>query len=149
MDMANQHLTPELFVDLLEGAPVDAERTRHLASCAACRLELEELRETLGVVRSTTLSASAGRRYMTWAAAAAAVLVAMLFFHGRAPVENDEILPPIGEDLDYQLLRELSRELSDEEPLVPLLEAFEVPELTPAEEHDFLERLASDMRSTS
>jgi hypothetical protein len=39
------HLSPETFVDLLEGA-IDERAASHLASCAACRAQLAELRST-------------------------------------------------------------------------------------------------------
>jgi hypothetical protein len=40
-----RHLSPETFVDLLDSSRADSD-VSHLASCAACRQQLEHLRET-------------------------------------------------------------------------------------------------------
>jgi hypothetical protein len=167
----NEHLTPELFIDLLDGAPVAAECRLHLTECAECREELRELEETLGLLRSGEKDerpappARASRRYayLWWAVSAAAVLVAVLLSLDRgsdavdsSPAARAEemLLPPIEEDDDFRLLLALSEESEeidflDEVNAFPGLHPPDASGLTPGERQNLLEELARDMRSSS
>jgi hypothetical protein len=153
----SEHLNPEEFIDVLEGAPVEAEIRRHLASCVDCRLELRDLEKTLGMVREMRSDAPAYLRYALWAGAAAAILVAVAFLYRTAPVSGPneaaadiELLAPIGEDSDYQLLEALSQQLSDDDAFSFLQQDFpDLSELTSPELRDLLDRLAREMSSTS
>lgn len=98
-DAGIEHLTPELFVDLLEGAPVAADRRQHADHCARCREELAEISATLARLRSAdrgdsvVLAAVTGssrsiapsrlRRYVPWLSAAALLLLALLLVRDR------------------------------------------------------------------
>jgi hypothetical protein len=47
------HLSPEVLLDLAEGAPAAADA--HLAVCATCRGEVEALRSTIALAQSATV----------------------------------------------------------------------------------------------
>jgi hypothetical protein len=151
------HLTPEQFVDLLEGSPVEAEVRQHFSSCVECRQELRGLEETLGAVRAESRAPSSLLRQASWMGAAAAIVAAVVFLYRGAP-ENApypegaefQILAPIGEDPDYRLLEALSGQIVDDETLaLPLADFPDASELDSGELRDLVERLAQEMSTKS
>jgi hypothetical protein len=160
----SEHLSPEIFVDLLEGSPVEARWRRHLDDCPECPRELGELGETLDWVRSAETaprrSESSGLRYL---AAAAAVFLALggLFFalRTRSPVAehgvaSEQLLPPIQQDDDFELLLALSRDLPDTLVVQEAVETGSLvdalpTDLTEEEQRLLLERLATEGRNPS
>lgn len=154
---AGEHLTPELFVDLLEAAPVEAERRKHLASCIECRRELRDLEEALGMVRAEARGGSRFRRYAFWAGAAAAIVAAVAFLYRSAPgIETHpetaemRLLAPLGEDADYRILEALSTQLESDDALaLPFPDFPDASELNTRELQDLLERLAQETDTTS
>jgi hypothetical protein len=171
------HLTPELFVDLLEGGPVAASRRQHLDRCAACREELAELSAALALVKSAdpvdavvpgpaagssrAASPSRLRRWIPWLSAAALLAMALLLARDSGRVvsrEGDEgaidaLLPSVEQDADFQILRALSEELGEEALFDELYDAGPIPsdlsDLTPAERGNLLDRLAEDLKARS
>ena len=51
-NLSDQHLTPEISVDFLDGGPVDASHRLHLERCDECRQEIDKLTSTLTLLRS-------------------------------------------------------------------------------------------------
>ncbi len=163
----NEHLAPDVFVDLLEAAPVDASHRQHLAACAHCRAELDELRGTLLLFRpsETPSVQTVGRNghWLSWVAVAAAALVATVGFYWRFDVSEpvapkavaiEQMLPPLERDAEFQLLLVLTEALGDEwDP--EEARAFEVePGLDPgdwtaSERRRFVEKLTEEWRSRS
>jgi len=156
-EFVGEHLTPEQLVDLLEAAPVEAERRQHLASCIECRRELRDLAETLGMVRAEARAAPGFRRILFWAGAAAAVVAGVTLLYRGVPGSEPypaaaeiQLLAPIGEDPDYRILEAFSRQLSDDDALaLPLTDFPDASELNSGELRDLVERLAREMGSTS
>ena len=76
------HLTPEVFVDVLEGSPVEASWRQHLENCSDCRQELEALEQTLAILKEDVGTAaplalpSVERSLSRWWTTAAAVVIA-------------------------------------------------------------------------
>ncbi len=130
---ANRHLPPDIFVDVLEQAPVDASWRRHLQSCERCAEELASLEASLSWVQADALDEPLGpgetdrpihapagglrpaRRASSWlwlASAAALALAALVISRGApltAPTfdtvtDLEEILPPIELDEEFQWL---------------------------------------------
>lgn len=162
------HLSPEAFVDVIDGAPVDASWRQHLASCERCRGELEELRETLSLLdanaeTSAAAAASPPRRGPTrgWVAVAAAVLLIALGGYWLSvnrelpgpSADSEELLPPIDEDEEFQLLLALSNAVGDNLPEVGGLVddelALDPSRLTPEEQELLVEQLTEEVRSSS
>lgn len=159
------HLSPEAFVDVIDGAPVDASWRQHLESCERCRRELDELRETLSLFNAETSApapASPPRGSTPrWVAVAAAVLVTVLggyWFSLDREVpqplaESEELLPPIDEDEEFQLLLALSNAVDDDLPevgnVVDDALAIDPSRLTPEEQELLVEQLTEEMRSSS
>lgn len=173
-ESTTEHLSPEIFVDLLDGAPLDAAYRQHLRNCSGCRQELAGLERTLSVVGpalagevegpDSTVSpmdrtAKTEWRYAVWASAAA-VLLSVLVSRPRHPsvtstaAEYETLLAPIEEDEDYRLLLTLSRDVEDPEFLFDAVQ-YKAPfspdpnELTPAEQTSLLGALARALRSSS
>jgi hypothetical protein len=160
---SNHHLDPETFVDLLEGAPVDASHRQHLGRCEECRRELEDLRETLALLESEDEgkqgSVPARRfRYLWWAAAAAVLVAALASLSRNGPVpeatELESLLPPIEEDSDYRLLLSISLETADAEVVLDAVEAStpfasDPVELPPDERTRIAEEILRMLRSRS
>lgn len=164
---SSEHLSPETFVDVLEGAPVDAAHRQHLSACQECRGELDGLEKTLSTLKSARdgeRGANFSRRlwrYARWASAAA-VLVLTLVSQTRAPShvaapaapEGVMLLPPIDDDGDYRLLLALAREAGDSDVLLDAVQ-FSTPfssdpsELTPDERERLGEEIAEALRSSS
>lgn len=156
--VSGEHLTPELFVDLLEAVPVEAEIRQHLASCVECRRELRDLEEALGMLKAEARGASRFRRYALWAGAAAAIVAAAvtLLYRFIPPGEpypeaaEMRLLAPIGEDRDYRVLEALSPRLETDDALaLPFPDFPDASELNPGELRDLLERLAKETDTTS
>lgn len=155
--VAGEHLNPELFVDLLEAAPVEAERRQHLASCVECRRELRDLEEALGMVKAEARGGSRFRRYGLWAGAAAAIVAAVALFYRSIPLSEPQpeaaeirLLAPIGEDPDYGILEALSPQLESDDALaLPFPDFPDASELNSRELQDLLERLARETDTTS
>jgi len=162
------HLSPEAFVDVIDGVPVDASWRQHLESGERCRRELDGLRETLSLldVNAETSAPAPGtvpRRGPAprWVAVAAAVLVTALggywlSLDRESPppsAESDELLPPIDEDEEFQLLLALSNSVDDDLPEVGSVVddelAIDPSRLTPEEQELLVERLTEEMRSSS
>ena len=89
---ADQHLTPEICIDLLDGAPVEASHRLHVERCDACRRELDELTGTLTLLSSAEESEvigvagpedirPRGKGLGVWLVAAAAFLVALVLIY--------------------------------------------------------------------
>ncbi len=164
----NEHLAPEVFVDLLEAAPVDASHRQHLAACEHCRAELDELRGTLLLLSpSGTPSSVADGRHRHWlswaAAAAAAALVATVGVYWGFDVSESvapqaaeivEILPPLEQDAEFQLLLVWTDALGEEWD-VEEASAFESETVldpgdwTAEERRRFVEKLVEELRSSS
>jgi hypothetical protein len=150
------HLTPEQFVDLLEGSPVEAEVRQHLSTCFECGAEFRGLEDTLGAVRAESRAPSSFRRHATWGAAAA-ILAAAVFLYRGAPESEPHgesvelrILAPLGDDADYRILEALSGQLVDDETLaLPLADFPDASELDSGELRDLVERLAQEMSEES
>lgn len=171
------HLTPEVFIDVLEGSPVDASRRQHLENCSDCRQELEELEQTLARLHEDVGAVApvapppVRRRLRWWLATAAAVAIAVsaaywmnLDRSGIVPASADvedvedveDLLPPLEQDEEFQLLLALAGAMDEEldgvaspsfEGLPP--EAFVFSGgLTPAERQRFVEELTEAMRSS-
>lgn len=153
----SEHLTPEEFVDLLDSAPLEAGRRRHLESCLSCRRELRELEETLGMVKAEARHAPRLSRRAAWLGAAAAIAVAVLFLHRAGDVLEApsvgleiQILAPLEEDFEYRVLEALAGELSDDEALaLPLADFPDASELSSSELRRLAEELAREMSETS
>lgn len=161
-----KHLTPEAFVDMIDGTPVEASWRQHLESCERCRRELDELRGTLSLL-STDTSAPAPtlpprrRPVPGWMAVAAAVLFAALGGYWLSvdrelpgpAADAEELLPPIDEDEEFQLLLALSNAVEDDLPEVGSVVddelALDPSRLTPEEQELLVERLTEEMRSSS
>lgn len=157
------HLTPELFIDVAEGAPVDASRRQHLENCSECRQELAQLEQTLAILHDDLGAAapSARHRLRWWFATAAAIAVAVsaLYWtnHEQSPTsaevsEAEQLLPPAEQDQEFQLLLALSGAM-DEDLDGPASWSFEefrldAGALTPTERQRFVEELAEAMRSS-
>jgi len=167
------HLTPEVFVDVVEGSPVDASWRQHLENCTDCGQELEELEQTLAILNEDVGTAapfaprSAERSLSRWWATAAAVVIAASAAYwmnversGTAPTlaevpEVEDLLPPLEQDEEFQLLLALSGAMDEELDDVAspsfegfALDAFVFPGLTPGERQRFVERLTEAMRSS-
>ena len=164
-------LTPEVFVDVLEGSPVDAFWLQHLENCSDCRQELGELEQTLAILNedvgsAAPLAPSPVRRSLSrWWATAAAVVIAVSVAYwmnldrsetAPASAEVEDLLPPLEQDEEFQFLLTLSGAMDAEldEVVSPsfegiALEAFVYPgSLTPEERQRFVERLTEAMRSS-
>jgi hypothetical protein len=149
-----EHLAPEELIDLLESTPVEAEVRRHLDQCEECRRQLREIGETLGALRADVRSPSDLRRSLPWLAAAAAIVAAVAsFYPWRSPtpaVSEIQLLAPMGEDVEYQILEAFSGDLSDGESLaLPPGDFGDSSDLTESERRDLLERLANEMGKQS
>ena len=167
------HLSPEIFVDLVEGSPVEASRQQHLSTCAQCREELMELEQTLSLLHEDTGASAllepvrpARRGFPAWAATAAAVLMAAVGLYWlvaekgpgaavpRLNAEIEELLPPIDEDQEFQFLLAVSDATTEDSELVeitaPVFDglALDPAPLTPGERQRFVERLTEEMRSS-
>jgi hypothetical protein len=145
MDMKDEnqeHPSPEVLVDLVEGDVVDAVWVDHLASCKTCADEVESLRRALETA-STAKVPEPGEAYWdgfnsrlknridgerkghlklwVWAAAAAAVIAvgfwASPYWMGvlkPSPAVTTEILlPPVEDDEEYQALLAFAEILTD------------------------------------
>jgi hypothetical protein len=163
----NDHLTPELLVDLLEGTPVAADRRQHLDGCVLCREELSEISATLARLKSADRREAIGpapsrssvpsrlRRWAPWLSAAALLLLALFLVREpderevAVPAEAEALLPSVDEDADFQILRTLSEELGEEALIDEVYDFGTIPadvlELTPAERRNLLGRLADEM----
>ena len=170
--MTNEHLSPEVFVDVLEGSPVDASWHQHLSTCSQCREELRGLEQTLALVsvdaNAPPVAVSMSMRPMqptrvvpAWAAAVGAALLAAVGVYGffatrdtspASSAEMEELLPPVDEDQEFQLLLALSDATDAElvEIAVPSFDGFALDpaRLTPGERQRFVERLTEEMRSS-
>ena len=168
------HLTPEVFVDVLEGSPVDAPWRQHLENCSECRQELEVLEQTLAILHEDVVTAAplarppVQRSFSRWLATAAAVVIAVSAVYwlnldrsGTAPAsvevpEVEDLLPPLEQDEEFQFLLALSGAMDEELDDVAspsfeelTLDAFVFPGgLTPGERQRFVERLTEAMRSS-
>jgi len=168
------HLTPEVFVDVLDGSPVDASWRQHLESCSECRQELDELEQTLAILNDDVATAAflapppVERSLSRWWATAAAVVIAAsaafwinLDWSGNAPAstevpEAENLLPLLEQDEEFQFLLALSGVMDDEldDGASPSFEglAFDAfvfsSGLTPGERQRFVERLTEAMRSS-
>ena len=173
-ERTRDHLTPEVFIDVLEGSPVDASRRQHLADCSDCRRELEELEQTLAILHEDVGTAAPPvRRGLRWwlaMAAAVAIAVSALYWvnldrSGIAPAsaevaEAKDLLPPLEQDGEFQLLLALSGAMDEEEEEeisdvaspsfegLPLDAFVSSGSLTPAERQRFVEELTEAMRSS-
>jgi hypothetical protein len=89
---ADQHLTPEICIDLLDGAPVEACHRLHASRCDTCRRGIDELTDTLTLLRSAEERevtgvtgreeiGSRGKGFGVWLVAAAAFLVALVLIY--------------------------------------------------------------------
>ena len=165
----NGHLAPEAFVDLLEGAPVEASHRLHLDRCDRCRRELHELQETLALAKmgdvlgtGTEVAPKRRRPFVVWLAAAAAVALVFVGAHeldvvgrlqrpGEAPAEA--LLPPVDQDDAFQLLLALSREAEAWPPEgagAAVGPDFPLPEeLSPDERERLLQALAEELEGGS
>ena len=168
MSDRSEHLAPEVFVDFLDAAPIDASHRQHLAACEHCQAELDELRGTLLLLSpSETPSSEAdgrNRHWLSWAAAAAAAaLVATASVYRGLDVSEpvaphavaiEEILPPLEQDAEFQLLLVLTDAL-DEEWDSEEASAFESEtgldpgDWTAGERRRFVEKLTEELRSSS
>ena len=165
------HLTPEIFIDVAEGSPVDASRRQHLEHCSECRQELEQLKETLAIlhddVGAAAPAAPAVRQRLRWwlaTAATIAIAVSALYWMsldrsgtGAASARKgavEDLLPPVEQDQEFQLLLALSGAMDEEEDISgaasPSFEGFplDASGLTPTERQRFVEELAEAMRSS-
>ena len=167
MSDRSEHLAPEVFVDLLDAAPVDASHRQHLAECQLCRAELEELRGTLSVlIPSDGPSSEADgrkRHWLRWVAAAAAAIVATASVYwgfdvsepvGSRAVAIEELLPPLERDAEFQLLLALTDALGEEwdSEEVSGYESetgLDPGDWTAGERRRFVEKLAEELRSSS
>ena len=156
-----------MFVDFLDSAPVDASHRQHLAGCEHCRAELDELRGTLLLLSpSETPSSEAdgrNRHWLSWVAAATAAFVATAGVYWGfdvsepvAPqaVEIEEILPPLEQDAEFQLLLVLTDALGEEWDFeeASALESetgLDPGDWTAGERRRFVEKLTEEMRSSS
>lgn len=162
-----QHLTPEVFVDFIEGSPVDASWRAHLDECRACRVELTELERTLAVLRADTdatapLAAPPRTRVApAWLGVAAAVVLlsvgAAWLWVEKTPtattsVPLEELLPPVEQDDEFRFLLAVSDANDVElfEVSEPAFDGFELDpgRLTPSQRQQFVERLTEEMRSS-
>jgi hypothetical protein len=149
-----EHLAPEELIDLLESVPVEADLRRHFDVCEECRRRLRELEETLGMLRADVRSPSVSRRSLPWLAAAAAVVAAVASFYpwsSPSPKASEiELLAPVGDDAEYQILKAFSGDLSEGEWLaLPVPDYADSSELTDSERRELLERLANEMEKQS
>ena len=166
MSDRSEHLAPEVFVDFLDAAPVDASHRQHLAGCERCRAELDELRGTLLLLSpSETPSSEAdgrNRHWLSWAAAAAALVATASVYWGFdvsepvAPqaVAIEEILPPLEQDAEFQLLLALTDALgeewdSEEASAFESETGLDPGDWTAGERRRFVEKLAEELRSSS
>jgi hypothetical protein len=163
--ISEEHVSPETFVDLLEGAPVDASHRQHLARCQDCRRELEELERTLSVLRTDAgaeLPAVPARRWQRtvfWAGAAAVLALVLVSqprnpSDGSASTEAEQFLPDIDEDPEYRVLLAISLETEDSEVVLDAVHFSEpfspdLYELTPSERRSLAEELVRLLRSRS
>ena len=132
------HLTPEVLVDVLEGSPVEASWRQHLENCSDCRQELEALEQTLAILKEDVGTAaplappSVERSLSRWWATAAAVVIAAGAAYwmsvdrsGTAPTsaevpevakvpEVEDLLPPLEQDEEFQFLLALSGAMDEE-----------------------------------
>ena len=167
MSDRSEHLTPEVFVDFLDAAPVEASHRQHLAGCEHCRAELDELRGTLSLLTpsETARSEAGGRKrpWLPWVAAAAAALVATAAVYRGFDVSEpaapqavafEEILPPLERDAEFQLLLVWTDALG-EEWYSEEVSAFESEigldpgDWTAGERCRFVEKLTEELRSSS
>jgi hypothetical protein len=149
----DDHLTPELFVDVLEKSPVEASRRHHLERCPRCAAELRELEATLGLLKGESRP-RARRRYAAWIAAATVLFALSFLFRASAPepvrpAETELLLPPAELDEDFQLLVALSREIGESGTAEALansgaVAAPELSELTEDERARIVEHLAQE-----
>lgn len=164
----NGHLSPEVFVDVVEGVPVDASWQQHLSACPACQEELGELEQTLSLLNEdtetvlpTTEPAREPRGLPAWMVTAAAALVAAVGLYWLAverdastptSVELEELLPPVEEDEEFQFLIAVSGAADEDlvEIAAPVFDSFALDpqRLTPGERQLFVERLTEEMRSS-
>ena len=168
------HLTPEIFIDVAEGSPVDASRRQHLEHCSECRQELEQLEETLVILHDDVGAAAPAvrQRLRWWLATAATIAVAVSALYwmsldrsgtGAASARKgavEDLLPPVEQDQEFQLLLALSRAVDEEEEEEDedeirgaaslSFEGFplDASGLTPTERQRFVEELAEAMRSS-
>jgi len=162
------HLPPEIFIDVAEGSPVDASRRQHLEHCAECRQELEQLEETLAILHHDVGAAAPAvrQRLRWWLATAATIAIAVSALYwmsldrsGTGAVAAregavEELLPPVEQDQEFQLLLALSGALDEEEEISGAaslsFEGFplDASDLTPTERQRFVEELAEAMRSS-
>ena len=150
-DENQEHPSPEVLVDLVEGVAVDAIWKRHVSGCSICAKEVESLRTTLDMVSAnevpepdkeywndfdTRLKNRIGKvpkkhlNRWVWTAAAAAV-VAAGFWTSSYRTEmvkeypatwREAVLPPAEDDDEYQALLSFAEILADTEDWA---EAFE------------------------
>lgn len=159
------HLPPEVFVDVLEGSPVDASWRQHLETCKACGEEVEELKRTLALldadaaIAAPTLAPAPRRWASSWVAAAAAVLAAVSIGYwgfiekervAPAALDAEELLPPVDDDDAFQLLLALSGAVDEDitESMAMDEVGLDPGRLTPEEQQRFVERLEEEMRSS-
>lgn len=162
------HLTPELFIDVAEGLPVDASGRQHLENCSECRQELEQLEQTLAILHDDVGTAAPPvRQTLRWwlaTAAAIAISVSALYWmdldrSGTAPASAqvgavEDLLPPMEQDQEFQLLLALAGAMDEGEEISgvasPPFEGFplDASGLTPTERQRFVEELTEAMRSS-
>lgn len=161
-----EHLSPEVFVDVLEGSPVKASWRQHLENCTDCRRELHDLEQTFSLLNEDVENAAPvaspppKRALPPWVATAAAVVIAAVAAYwvavrdttAPAAAELEELLPPVDQDEEFQLLLALSDAMDEELADVagPAFEglSMDLAWLTAAERQRFVERLAEEMRSS-
>ncbi len=163
MSDRSEHLAPEVFIDFLDSAPVDASHRQHLAGCEHCRAELDELRRTLLLLRpSETPSSEAhgrNRHWLSWVAAAAAALVATAGVYWGFDVSEpadlqavaiEEILPPLEQDAEFQLLLVWTDALGEEwDSALESETGLDPGDWTAGERRRFVEKLTEELRSSS
>jgi len=150
-DENQEHPSPEVLADLVEGVAVDAIWKLHVSRCTTCAKEVESLQTTLDAVsaievperdkeywdgfdarlknRIVTASKKRSRRWV-WAASAAAVVAggfwASAYWTGIVKpypaVWSEVVLPPVEEDNEYQVLLSFAEVLADTEDWIEALE---------------------------